>query len=102
MLFRSDLLLGGGTLLPADGFSFNFGTNFPAPSTRPQEEGVNLTNVLTVCVDTFDNGSEFGPDDTAPAIEAKIGGQQIAFRSMAGGNRTRPPAARPRDGRCPA
>ncbi|HXJ55538.1 MAG TPA: hypothetical protein VNU68_02630, partial [Verrucomicrobiae bacterium] len=84
-----DLLLGGGADRPADGFSFNFTTNFPAPPAygNPSEEG--LTNGLSLCFDTFDNflvdhGPVTGTDDTAPAIDVKVNGRPLAFQSMAG------------------
>ncbi|HXJ76792.1 MAG TPA: hypothetical protein VNM37_28300, partial [Candidatus Dormibacteraeota bacterium] len=84
-----DLLLGGGADRPADGFSFNFTTNLPAPPAygNPSEEG--LTNGLSLCFDTFDNflvdhGPVTGTDDTAPAIDVKVNGRPLAFQSMAG------------------
>src|SRR5262249_13084916 len=83
-----DLLLGQGTTPPADGFSFNLATNFSTssdPYLPPREEG--FTNGLSVSFDTWDNFTEFGVDDTAPAIEAKVFGRQIAFQATAGGNR---------------
>jgi len=89
-----DLLLGGGTTRPADGFSFNFGTNYiltPGYLGPPlREEG--YTNGLSVSFDTWDNGTEYEPDDTAPAIEVKVFGRRIAFQSMAGMRAGRPPA----------
>jgi hypothetical protein len=73
----------------ADGFSFNFATNFYRPTAadgRPLRED-GFTNGLSVGFDTFDSRGDNDPNDTAPAIEVKVFGRQIAFQSMAGGTR---------------
>ncbi|HKX63195.1 MAG TPA: hypothetical protein VJS65_15145, partial [Verrucomicrobiae bacterium] len=72
--------LGGSTsALPADGFSFNFGT-LPNGHIPGGEEGT--ADGLAVSFDLFDNS---GPD-AAPGISIKRNGVQIAVVAMGGAN----------------
>ena len=70
------VLLTGGTATPADGFSFNFGTNYGAPG----EEG--FATGLSVCFDTYNNGATEVPVNGAPAIDVKWNGVQIGHVMM--------------------
>ena len=64
-------LIGGGTLPPADGFSFNFADDLPLPpGPLPVEDG--LGTGLSVCFDSFDNGGS-----EAPAIEVRWNGSLV-------------------------
>ena len=65
------VLVGGGTAVPADGFSFNFACDLP--STPFGEEGAG--SGLTVSFDSFDNGG-----GEAPAIDLKWGSEVISHR----------------------
>jgi hypothetical protein len=69
------LLIGGGTPIPADGFSFNFAPDI-GTSDLFAEEGEG--SGLTVEFDTFDNGDE------APAMDIKWAGQLVARTWFAG------------------
>jgi hypothetical protein len=74
------LALGGGTCCGdrmADGISFVFSPDINA-STSYGEEGFG--NGIVVGFDTWDNAA----GDTAPAIELKVGGTQVAFQSLNG------------------
>lgn len=71
----------GGSSVPADGFSVNFGPQLLQGSVG--EDGVDQG--LAVTFDLYDNGG----DDSAPAIEVKWDGQVIDGVSMTGGNRNR-------------
>jgi len=68
-----DLLLGGGTSTPADGFSVCFAPDLPAGTWG--EEGIG--SGLRFCFDVYDNGSETPP---APDIDIAVGsgGTKIA------------------------
>jgi hypothetical protein len=71
-----DVLVGGGTVPPADGFSFNFGNNIPdAPNAG--EDGVGTG--LTVGFDIYDNGGENPP---APSIDVRYKGAVIGSVHM--------------------
>ncbi|MDB6033638.1 MAG: hypothetical protein JWM16_3976, partial [Verrucomicrobiales bacterium] len=65
-----------GTIPPADGFSFNFGTI--ANGQLPGEEGI--PDGLSVTFDIWDNGA----GDQAPGISVKRNGATMAWVSMAG------------------
>lgn len=65
---RFKLLIGGGN--GADGFSFNFAPNLPMNTIGVEGAGSGLT----VEFDTYNNGFP----DTAPAIDIKVGGSEIA------------------------
>jgi hypothetical protein len=67
-----DLRLGGGTVPPADGFSFNFAPNLP-DAAGTGEDGTG--NGLTITFDIFDNGNETPP---APSIDVRYKGGVIA------------------------
>ena len=73
------LALGGGTCCGArwaDGMSFSYTTTLPAPGGYTAEDGTPTG--LVVAFDTWDNNG----DDTAPAVEIRYNGAQIAFQSM--------------------
>src|ERR1043165_3038763 len=73
-----NLALGGGTccgVRNADGFSINYAPDVTQGAV-PGEEGTGTG--LTVTFDTWDNNG----DDTAPAIDVRIGGVVIAFQSL--------------------
>ena len=57
--------VGGGTATPADGWSFNFAPDLPDSAFAEDGAGTGLT----VCFDTYDNGSA-----EAPAVDFKVGG----------------------------
>jgi hypothetical protein len=87
------LRIGGGSVIAADGFSFNFGPDI-TDSTTADEEGAG--SGLRICFDTYDN-YDIDPTDTAPALDIKVGGggnpNIIATVLSAGqryGNRPRP------------
>lgn len=61
--------IGGGTVTPADGLSFNFAPDLPDWSFGEEGAGTGLT----ISFDTFDNGG-----GEAPSIEVKRGGIVIA------------------------
>lgn len=63
---RFDVRIGGGTEVPADGMSFNFGADLPDATAGEAEEGVG--SGLRVCFDIYDNGA-----GEAPAITLKWG-----------------------------
>ena len=67
-------LIGGGT--GADGMSFNFANDLPNGAIS--EEGAG--NGLIVEFDTYANGAP----DTAPSIDVKVGGAEIATMSAPG------------------
>jgi hypothetical protein len=60
------LKIGPGTLVPADGFSFSFGTNVPAGLFTSPQQGVGPG--LAVSFDIYNNGEE-----EAPAIDVFYG-----------------------------
>lgn len=67
-----DVLVGGGSTVPADGFSFNFASNLPDSPAYGDvaEEGIGTG--FSVCFDTYNNGVT-----EAPAIDIKRGGSII-------------------------
>ncbi|HOY56727.1 MAG TPA: hypothetical protein PK640_01155 [Verrucomicrobiota bacterium] len=71
---RFDVLIGGGTDVPADGMSFNFANDLPyGTAVGNAEEGQG--SGLRVCFDTYDN-TDGNPNDgvgEAPAITLKWG-----------------------------
>ncbi len=69
--------IGGGTVRPADGMAFCFGTDVGGPPGTFGEEGIGTG--ICVTLDTWDNNG----DDTAPAIDVRYGGVVLAFQSMA-------------------
>lgn len=70
-----DMLVGGGTVPPADGFSFNFASDIPDDPTTGQSTGAEdgVGTGLTVGFDIFDNGG-----GEAPSIDVRLGGQLLA------------------------
>src|SRR5689334_9967339 len=66
---RFKLLVGGGSIPPADGFSFNFANDLPNDIFGEEGAGTGLT----ISFDTYDNGGA-----EAPAIDLKKGGQIIS------------------------
>ncbi|MGN6385708.1 MAG: hypothetical protein ACTHMT_05655, partial [Verrucomicrobiota bacterium] len=73
-----NILVGGGTVPPADGFSFNFATNIvDDPGALNVEDGVG--NGLTVGFDIYDNGNETPP---APSIDVRVNGEVIASKQV--------------------
>ncbi|MDB6035172.1 MAG: hypothetical protein JWM16_5510, partial [Verrucomicrobiales bacterium] len=66
--------IGGGTARPADGMAFSFGSDLA--NNQFGEEGAG--SGIIVGLDTWDNNG----DDTAPAIDVKVGGAVIAFKAL--------------------
>lgn len=64
-------LVGGGTVPPADGFSFNFAPDLPNANFAMGEEGEG--SGLSICFDTYNNGNA-----EAPAIDVKYGRAIVA------------------------
>jgi hypothetical protein len=78
---RFRLLLGGGTDVPADGFSFNFAPDLP-DTAGMAEEGAGTG--LSVTFDTYDN-TDANPTNAggeAPAVGVKFGGAFLADRRV--------------------
>lgn len=75
---RFDVRIGGGTDVPADGMSFNFGPDLPEAPAPEAEEGVG--SGLRVCFDIYDNvdGNPFNSAGEAPAITLKWGNTVVA------------------------
>jgi hypothetical protein len=70
--------IGGGTVPPAEGFSFNFAPALPNDAIGIAEEGVGQG--LSITFDIFDNGNETPP---APSIDVKYKGKVIASTHLA-------------------
>src|SRR5262249_41278613 len=83
---RFKMLVGGGTVPPADGFAFAFGNDIPDdPTTSPPnryEEGEGLGTGLRVTFDIYDNDGIFGfvsaEPQPAPSIDVRYGNQVVA------------------------
>ena len=67
---RFKLLVGGGTVPPADGFSFAFGNDIPDDPIGDFETGVALGNGLRVTFDIYDNSGIFGYPGTEVGTRA--------------------------------
>ncbi len=79
---RFKLLVGGGTVPPADGFAFAFGNDIPDAPTGDFETGVGLGNGLRVTFDIYDNSGIFGfpggeGAQPAPSIDVRLGNQVL-------------------------
>jgi hypothetical protein len=72
---RFQLQLGPGTETPADGFSFNWASDFPNGTLATAEEGAGTG--LTVAFDAYDSGG-----GEAPAVDVKFGGVVLASRKL--------------------
>ena len=70
-----DVMIGGGSAVPADGFSFNFGQGLQTTPLGGAEEGTG--NGLIIAFDTYDNGG-----GEAPSIDVKWRGAVIASTKM--------------------
>ncbi len=66
-----DVLSGGGTQPPADGFSLNVGSDLPAAAPGEAENGAGTG--VTAAFDTYDNGG-----GEAPSIDIRYRGQLVA------------------------
>lgn len=83
---RAKLLVGQGTVPPADGFAIAFGNNIPADPTAAvpmYEEGQGLGSGLVVNFDIYNNGGYLGYNppgepQPAPSIDVRFGGNLIA------------------------
>ncbi len=82
---RFDVLVGGGTTPPADGFSFNFATDIPADPTLNPPQGLEdgTGSGLSVGFDIFNNDTIFGitpPAEAtpAPSIDIRYNNQLMA------------------------
>jgi hypothetical protein len=69
-------LVGGGTVPPADGFSFNFASDIPDPTNLEYENGAGTG--LTIGFDIYDNGGVA----EAPSIDVRYGGVLIAQQKV--------------------
>jgi hypothetical protein len=72
---RMKLQISGGGNQPADGFSFNYGTDIADGTFGEEGTGTGLI----VSLDTYDNGG-----GEAPALDVSYGGTQIAHTKFAG------------------
>jgi len=88
---RFKMLVGGGTVPPADGFGFAFGNNIPDdPTITPPnryEEGEGLGTGLIVAFDIYNNDGIFGVSNPteatpAPSIDVFYGGQRVASKQF--------------------
>lgn len=70
-----NILIGGGTESPADGFSLNFATDLPPDNPGNIEEGVG--SGVSICVDTYNNGG-----GEAPAFDLKVKGVTVATANV--------------------
>jgi hypothetical protein len=68
-----DVRLGGGTIPPADGLSFNFAPNLTEGTIGGAEDGTG--GILTIGFDIYDNGNENPP---APSIDVRYKGALVA------------------------
>jgi hypothetical protein len=78
---RFKILVGGGTVPPADGFVFGFGSDIPDSPSGDFESGVGLGTGLRVTFDIYNNDSVFGfaqyEDTLAPSIDVRYGSQVV-------------------------
>jgi hypothetical protein len=89
---RFQSLLGGGTVPPADGFAFAFGSDIPASPSGNFMEGAGLGTGLVVSFDIYNNdfpflnlangANVFNEAQPAPSIDVRFGGQVIATRQL--------------------
>ena len=84
---RFKILVGGGTVPPADGFALAFGSDIPDTPAGNFEEGIGLGSGLMVTFDIYNNDGIFGyyPGDEpqpAPSIDVRLGGTVIATRQL--------------------
>ncbi len=78
---RFKSLVGGGTIPPADGFAFAFGSDIPVAPSGSFQNGQGLGTGLIVGFDIYDNTGIFGALGSAgpdPSIAVWYGGQKIA------------------------
>ncbi len=73
-----DVLAGGGSEPPADGFSLNIGSDLPLPGPGESENGAGTG--LRIAFDTYDNtdGNPYNGVGEAPSIDIWWRGQMIA------------------------
>jgi hypothetical protein len=88
---RFKILVGGGTVPPADGFAVAFGSDIPDDPTTASpnrfEEGEGLGTGLLVTFDIYNNDGIFGvsnPSEAqpAPSIDVRLGGTVLATRQL--------------------
>jgi hypothetical protein len=83
---RFKTLVGGGTIPPADGFAFAFGSDIPDLPGGNFEEGVGLGTGLRVTFDIYNNDGIFGfvsgEPQPAPSIDVRFGNQVLASRQL--------------------
>src|SRR6266571_3998104 len=87
---RFKALVGGGTVPPADGFAFAFGSDIPNdPTTNAPnryEEGKGLGTGLRVTFDIFNNDGIVGyvnaEAQPAPSVDVRYGGQVLATTQL--------------------
>jgi hypothetical protein len=73
-----NMMVGGGTIPPADGFSFSFGNNIKEDPAQPfMEDGVG--DGLSIGFDIYDNANEVPP---APSIDVRMNHQVIASKQV--------------------
>jgi hypothetical protein len=68
-----DVLAGGGTVPPADGFSINVGSDVPLTPPGEAENGAGTG--ITIAFDTYDNGG-----GEAPSIDVKYKGKLVVSK----------------------
>lgn len=79
---RFNLLVGGGTVPPADGFAVAFGNDIPDDPTGEFEAGAGLGSGLLVTFDIYDNSGVFGYPggegaQPAPSIDVRFANQVL-------------------------
>jgi len=88
---RFKMLVGGGTVPPADGFAFAFGNDIPGdPTTNSPnrfEEGEGLGTGLIVSFDIYNNDTIYGvinptEDTPAPSMDVRYASQLVATRQF--------------------
>lgn len=82
---RFDVLIGGGTDVPADGMSFNFANDLPyGTAVGNAEEGQG--SGLRVCFDIYDNGGGEAPAITLKWGETVVGEVKTALSDITTGD----------------
>jgi hypothetical protein len=80
---RFDTTAGGGTIPPADGFAFAFGSDIPDSPTGEFEAGAGLGTGLRVTFDIYNNDGVSGVvspvegQQPAPSIDVRLGNQVL-------------------------
>lgn len=84
---RFKILVGGGTVPPADGFAFVCGSDIPDSPSGNFEDGLGLGTGLMVTFDIYNNDGIFGvsnPSEAqpAPSIDVRLGSTVVATKQL--------------------